>query len=176
MEKSDYELLNGDSDDFGELYQRYCKGIEQSLWRYKLVGNRSDINDILQLVWSRVHQKRTMYNPKWKFSTWLTRLAFNVAVNFYRDQQRTALITNDNSHLDTFVDHREYRDPVITTETQESVREAVNNLPTNAREAIEAIYLRQTDTCKGRHSAGYKRGRRRLKASLQGLQRELRTA
>jgi hypothetical protein len=49
-EKTDYELLHGDSDDFTELYKRYSEGIRAFMFLYKLVRNPSDLDDILQLV------------------------------------------------------------------------------------------------------------------------------
>lgn len=166
-EKSDYELLNGDSDDFGELYQRYSSSVKRALYFYRVVRNRVDANDILQLLWLRVYQNRDKYNPKWVFGTWVTRLGIRVAFNFYRYEKPT--LTNNNEHLETIVDYREYRDYVEVAEIQGIVREAVSSLPENAREAIEAIYLRQTDLSRGQHAAGYRRGRRLLHKALEGF-------
>ncbi len=166
-EKTDYELLNGDYYEFAELYSRYSTRISGFLFLYKLVRNNSDTDDILQLIWIRVYTNRDKYDSQWAFSTWVSRLAFRVALNFYRDQKILPLVTN-SPNLERTIDHREVRDTLVVAETQKRVREAIENLPGNAKEAIEKVYFSDMRFATAQYHQGYKRGRRILKRTLAG--------
>jgi RNA polymerase sigma-70 factor (ECF subfamily) len=164
-EKTNYELLHGDSDDFTELYNRYSNQIERFLYLYKLVRNPSDVDDILQLVWARVHANKDKYNQRWAFSTWLSRLSLRVALNFYRDQGNLSVVSNYN--LETLVDPHDVEDPLVIEEIQREVRSAVGKLPEAARLGIEAVFLEHTHrTRSAEHVSGWKRGKRLLRSSL----------
>jgi len=170
--RTDYELLNGDSDDFTKLYNKYSEGIEAFLYLYKLVRSYSDVPDILQLVWIRVHGKRAMYDPQWAFSTWISQMALHVALNFYRDRNILNITTNA-SFLPYHVDPRETQDAAEVAEIRERVREAVAALPDKVREAIELVYFSNTRFAQETCHPGYKRGRRLLRKSLKGMRYEL---
>ncbi len=52
---------------------------------YRLVHRREPAEDLAQEVFLRVYRARKNYQPKAKFSTWLFRIATNVALNALRD-------------------------------------------------------------------------------------------
>jgi RNA polymerase sigma factor (sigma-70 family) len=170
--KTDFELLHGSADDFDKLYYKYSQGVREFLYKHKLLNDLTDADDILQLVWMRVHSSKLKYNPKWAFSTWLCRVALHIANNFSRDKERV-LPANTNQNLDGILDYREYRDPLIVEEIVVRVREAVVNLPENAREAIEKVYFSNMRFTTRQYHQGYKRGRRLLKGELRKLNDEL---
>jgi RNA polymerase sigma-70 factor (ECF subfamily) len=171
-EKTDFELLNGSADDFIELHNRYTEGVKVYLYKHKLVSEPSDAEDILQLVWMRAYSSKSRYNPGWAFSTWLCRIAFHIASNFNRDKERI-LPANTNQNLDGILDHREPRDPLIVEEIVVRVREAVADLPENAREAIEKVHFSNMRFAASQYHQGYKRARRLLKCPLRPLYNEL---
>ena len=171
-EKTDYELLKGDSDDFTELYTRYSRSTESFLYIHKLVRNPSDYADILQLIWIRVYAIRDKYDPHWVFGTWISQVASSTALNFYRDQGRT-LPVKTNQSLDRVLDYRESGDLLVVQETVEKVRKEVAALPENAREAIEKVFFSSTYFSTGEYHQGYKRARRLLKFPLRPLYNEL---
>jgi RNA polymerase sigma factor (sigma-70 family) len=174
-ERTDFELLHGSEGDFDKLYDKYSQGIREFLYKHRLVNDLSDAEDILQLVWMRVHSSKLRYNPEWAFSTWLCRVAFHIAANFNRDKARI-LPANTNQNLDGVLDHRDYRDSLVVKEVVVSVREAVADLPENAREAIEKVYFSNMRFTTREYHQGYKRGRRLLKGILRELNDELSTA
>jgi len=174
-ERTDFELLHGSADDFAELYVRYSQGIRAYLYKHNLVDNHHDADDILQLVWMRVHSSKVRYNPEWAFSTWICRVVVHIASNYCRDKERI-LPANTNQNLDGILDYRVYRDPLVVKEIVERIREAVSNLPENAREAIEKVYFSNMRFGTSEYHQGYKRGRRLLKGVLRKLNDELSTA
>jgi RNA polymerase sigma-70 factor (ECF subfamily) len=52
---------------------------------YRLVHRREPAEDLAQEVFLRVYRARKSYRPTAKFSTWLFRIATNVALNALRD-------------------------------------------------------------------------------------------
>ncbi len=52
---------------------------------YRLVHRREPAEDLAQEVFLRVYRARKSYQPTAKFSTWLFRIATNVALNALRD-------------------------------------------------------------------------------------------
>ena len=171
-EKSDYELLHGNSDEFGELHKKYHRGVQAFLRLNRLVRNPSDMPDVEQLVWLRVYEKRDKYDSYWGFSKWLLRLTLFVAFNYKRSQQILTLFTNHTGFVD-IIDHRGVRDVLLLAEIQEVVRDAVANLSEDEREAIDLIYLQQAEKVQGPHRNGYRRGRKHLRSILRGFYHEI---
>jgi len=166
--KSDHELLNGDSDDFGELYQKYHRGVKAFLHLQKLVRNPSNFEEVEQLIWLRVFEKRAYYDPEWEFHKWLLRLSLFVAFNYARHQMARSHLTN-RTDLDNIMDYRDQTDVLLVAEIQETVRRAVDDLPENERVAITLIDLHQTEKVRGPHRWGRVRGRIRLQTTLRSF-------
>lgn len=51
---------------------------------YRLVGNREDARDLVQLAFVRAWENRRRYNERWSPNTWLYRIATNLAIDFLR--------------------------------------------------------------------------------------------
>ena len=52
---------------------------------YRIVYRREPAEDLAQEVFLRMYRARKSYQPRAKFSTWLFRIATNVALNALRD-------------------------------------------------------------------------------------------
>ena len=83
---SDEELvaavLAGDRERFGELLERYQGRLINYLFR--LLRNADDAHDLAQEVLVKVYQVLDRYDPQYKFSTWLFRVAQNAAIDQIR--------------------------------------------------------------------------------------------
>ena len=82
--------LGGDSDAFAELVARRTPGVLAYLRR--LLGDAEDARDVAQLTFVRVWENLDRYDPTWAFSTWLFRIAGNLAIDALRargTRQRT---------------------------------------------------------------------------------------
>jgi RNA polymerase sigma-70 factor, ECF subfamily len=80
----------GDSEAFAELVTRRTPGILAFLRR--LLGDREDARDVAQLTFVRVWENLDRYDPAYAFSTWLFRIAGNLAIDALRargTRQRT---------------------------------------------------------------------------------------
>jgi RNA polymerase sigma-70 factor, ECF subfamily len=89
MARSDVQLMldvkAGDEASFGELLQRYRTPVVNFLQR--MVRDRATAEDLAQEVFLRIYRARKKYVPSAKFTTWLFRIATNLALNALRDSR-----------------------------------------------------------------------------------------
>src|SRR3989442_5422590 len=89
MARSDVQLMldvkAGDEQSFGLLLHRYRSPLVNFL--YRMVRNREQAEDLAQEVFLRVYRAREEYVPSAKFTTWLFRIATNLALNSLRDNR-----------------------------------------------------------------------------------------
>src|SRR5215813_7945745 len=87
MVRTDVQLMldvkAGDGTSFELLLQRYRAPLVNFL--YRMVRNREQAEDLAQEVFLRVYRAREDYVPSAKFTTWLFRIATNLALNSVRD-------------------------------------------------------------------------------------------
>src|SRR5215469_12623211 len=89
MARSDVQLMldvkSGDESSFDFLLTKYRLPLVNFL--YRMVRDRATAEDLAQDVFLRVYRARTAYIPSAKFTTWLFRIATNLALNSLRDNR-----------------------------------------------------------------------------------------
>jgi RNA polymerase sigma-70 factor, ECF subfamily len=73
----------GDQSAFDYLVQKYRRPMVSFM--YRMAHNSAAAEDLAQEVFLRVYRSRETYEPSAKFTTWLYRIATNLAVNHARD-------------------------------------------------------------------------------------------
>jgi len=111
MEKTDAELiaavLRGDTVSFEPLVVKYSPRVFATARRY--ARRESEIEDIVQEVWSKAFQKLAGFRGEAPFEHWLMRMAVRTCYDFLREHQRnrettfTELTEPENDWLDRFV-------------------------------------------------------------------------
>jgi len=92
--KSDAAIMlrvaEGDEAGFTYLAQKYHRPMIHFLFR--MVNNQAIAEELAQEVFLRVYRARGSYRAEARFTTWLYRIATNLAVNYARDtkHERTA--------------------------------------------------------------------------------------
>ncbi len=93
---SDRELiaavLRGDEDKYGDLVERYQGRLVNYLFR--LLRNVEEAQDLAQEVFFKVYRALDRYDPRYRFSTWLFRVAQNAAIDKIR-KRRLQLVSMD---------------------------------------------------------------------------------
>ena len=84
----------GSSACFGELVKRYEGRLLSFLIQH--TGQVPDAEDLLQESFARAYQRIQLYNPRWKFSTWLFTIASRLACSHGRKLRSPSL---DNARL-----------------------------------------------------------------------------
>jgi RNA polymerase sigma-70 factor, ECF subfamily len=89
MTSSDVQLMldvkAGDSASFDLLLRKYRSPLVNFL--YRMVRDAATAEDLAQEVFLRVYRARKQYSPSAKFTTWLFRIATNLALNSVRDNR-----------------------------------------------------------------------------------------
>ncbi len=78
-------VLSGDEDLFGLLVRRYQTRVHAHV--AKMIGHREDALDLTQEIFLKVFQALSRFNPEYKFSTWLFRIAGNAAIDHLRKKR-----------------------------------------------------------------------------------------
>jgi len=95
---SDAEVMlrvaTGDDSAFNYLVEKYRRPMISFM--YRMTHNQAIAEELAQEVFLRVYRSRSSYQAEAKFTTWLYRIATNLAVNHARDtrSERTAPSVN----------------------------------------------------------------------------------
>src|SRR5438445_3266663 len=103
MARSDVQLMldvkSGDDSSFELLLRKYRTPVVNFL--YRMVRYAAAAEDLAQEVFLRVYRARGQYLPTAKFTTWMFRIASNLALNALRDgRYRQMEISIDQSPVD----------------------------------------------------------------------------
>lgn len=135
-------MLAGEEELFEVLVRRYQARILSHVAR--MIGSRDDALDLSQEIFVKVFQALHRYNPEFKFSTWLFRIAGNAAIDHLRKRRlRTVPLEVPDTSGQGRVSSFEYRsadlDPYAdlrNSERGQSIARAIARLPPEFRELI----------------------------------------
>ena len=142
--ESDLELMlrvrEGDAASFEVLLRRYRLPLVGYFRR--MVRDQSLAEDLAQEVFLRVYKSRERYQPDARFTTWLYRIATNLALNAIRDRRDevSGSASEDDENggvLERFIDpgpSAEQR--LVHRDRERLIRQSVNALPENQRTAV----------------------------------------
>lgn len=68
----------GDREAFRELFRRHRSDVARLA--YRMLGNQTDLEDVIQEVFLQVHRSLADFRGQSKFSTWLHRVTVNVVL------------------------------------------------------------------------------------------------
>lgn len=133
-------VLGGDRDRFGDLVDRYQVRLVNYLFR--LLRNVDDAHDLSQEVLVKVYQVLDRYDPQFKFSTWLFRVAQNAAIDQIRRRRlKVVSLRQDDDEGDgrdwdlPSAERGPYGD-MRNRERGDAIQEAIDALPWEYRELI----------------------------------------
>ena len=148
MARSDVQLMlavkEGDELSFELLLRRYRTPLVNFLNR--MVRDTGLAEDLAQEVFMRVYRARKEYEPNAKFTTWLFRIATNLALNALRDGRHRQMEISIDQRLDDGereqvrldvadkspnVEHR-----MLQQDRAAVIRNAVESLPEKQRAAV----------------------------------------
>jgi RNA polymerase sigma-70 factor (ECF subfamily) len=78
-------VLAGKVELFGELIERYQSRLVNYL--YRMLRNEEDAHDLAQEVFLKVYGALDRFDPSYRFSTWLFRVAQNAAIDQIRKRR-----------------------------------------------------------------------------------------
>jgi RNA polymerase sigma-70 factor (ECF subfamily) len=78
--------LEGDRNAFGVLVERYQAQVFTIAWR--MLGVREEAEDVAQSVFLKAYEKLGTFDPRYKFFSWIYRIAHNESVNAIERRSR----------------------------------------------------------------------------------------
>ncbi len=130
----------GDGTSFDQLVERYHRPIANFIFR--MVGNYENALDLSQEVFIKVYGSLGRYNPEFKFSTWIYKIASNTAIDHLRKQSvATAplyLVSGDDEEFELPIPAKgpSPERALERTERSAQIEEAISKLPPRYRELI----------------------------------------
>ncbi|HEX4535469.1 MAG TPA: sigma-70 family RNA polymerase sigma factor [Candidatus Acidoferrum sp.] len=150
MARTDVQLMldvkAGDEQSFALLLHRYRTPLVNFLFR--MVRNREQAEDLAQEVFIRVYRARADYVPSAKFTTWLFRIATNLALNSVRDTRHQRMevsldapVTVDSEEgderpLDVAEKNPNIEEHLVQEAQRDMIRHAIDKLPEKQRAAV----------------------------------------
>ena len=147
VEQTDAEIMlavaAGDEAGYNYLVTKYHRQIIHFL--YRMVHNEAVAEELAQEVFLRVYRSRESYRAEAKFSTWLYRIATNLAVNHARDTkyERTAQTleldapdAESGSMPEVADDDPNVEQRILREERMSAIRAQVAALPERQRMAV----------------------------------------
>jgi RNA polymerase sigma-70 factor, ECF subfamily len=146
MTRSDVQLMldvkAGDAESFDFLLQKYRSPLVNFLGR--MVRDRATAEDLAQEVFLRVYRARKQYTPSAKFTTWIFRIATNLALNSIRDTkyQRMSLSLDapadgaDAPPMELPAPEMRIDEHLVERDRAEFIRRAIMALPEKQRAAV----------------------------------------
>jgi RNA polymerase sigma-70 factor (ECF subfamily) len=133
----------GDEAGFNYLVEKYHRPMIHFLFR--MVGNQAIAEELSQEVFLRVYRARDSYRAEAKFTTWLYRIATNLAVNHARDTKhermaKTVYLDEPDTETGTAPDVADgemtAEQSLLRDERMTAIRKHVMALPERQRMAV----------------------------------------
>jgi RNA polymerase sigma-70 factor (ECF subfamily) len=142
----------GDDAAFEYLVQKYRRPMVNFM--YRMAHNAAAAEDLAQEVFLRVYRSRTGYEASAKFTTWLYRIATNLAVNHARDtrperpEHMASLDEPDQetgATMDVADSNPSAEQAMLQRERLAAIRQRVQALPERQRMAVVMHKYQQMD-------------------------------
>ena len=136
-------VINGDLNAFENLVGRYQDRIINFI--YRMVNNYEVAEELAQETFLRVFRKSHTFRLNARFSTWLYRIASNLAINEIKKKKRAPVVslerfTSENRNeinLPAFGDERHSPDrQLLSKELKEAIERNIQEIPSRYRSAF----------------------------------------
>jgi RNA polymerase sigma factor (sigma-70 family) len=132
----------GSEQAFTELWSRHGERVRNVVWR--ITRNREDAEDVLQEAYLKSFLHLVTFNGDSQFSTWLSRIAINVALMLLRKRRNHPEVFIDSSDSESAVPVMDFPDRSESIESRycrhesmQQLRSAIEQLPPPLRYVVE---------------------------------------
>lgn len=135
----------GNQSAFLVLYDRHKAGVQAHVLRY--ITQREEAEDVMLESFQKAFSQIDSYDPTYKFSTWLYRIARNTAFDHMDKSGRFAIkmpmdsLDNDLSLKELAIQDRNPEHEVINSQEYDELVAAINGLPETYREVAQLVFL-----------------------------------
>lgn len=135
---------NGDNDAFDILLKRHQERIFNYILR--IIKNEDIANDIFQetFVKAIITIKQGRYTENGKFPAWISRIAHNLIIDYYRQEKSENLQSSDLEDVNVLnrkeLCEETIEDIIITSQIREDVKFLIEELPPLQKEVLKMRY------------------------------------
>ena len=130
------EVLSGNTSAFAEIMSLYKKRIEALGMSF--FKNPADAEDFAQDVFLKAYTKLDSFRGESLFSTWLTRMAYNTAINAVNRRTEYVSIADESLLPDNGLTPEEKELRLLT---MEAVRESLKELPDKYKIVLDLYFF-----------------------------------
>ena len=137
------QLKAGDDSAFDYLVEKFRRPLIGFM--YRMARNQSVAEELAQEVFLRVYRSRQSYAAEAKFSTWLYRIATNLALNHIRDTRNERMLASvsldepdeeSGRTLEVADSRSTVEEDLVRQERLRAIRQCVEELPERQRLAV----------------------------------------
>jgi RNA polymerase sigma-70 factor (ECF subfamily) len=141
-------ILQGNRDEFATLVGRHQRPIVNFI--YRMVGDPETALDLAQEVFTRVYLNLRQFDPRYRFTTWLYRIASNISIDHLRRRRVTAISldraaddgTDGGCSFEPVASSPGPDEVLATREMAHRLQRAIRRLPEPYRRLIELRHQR----------------------------------
>lgn len=148
LSMTDEELVASYAEGNNSAFEVLLSRHKQSLFSYILyvVRNRDLADDIFQDTFIKAIStiKQGKYTENGKFRAWITRIAHNLIIDYFRQERNENTVSNDEYEFDLFNNSKLCDDnieaTIVKTQVLDDVKKLVEYLPDSQREVLNMRY------------------------------------
>lgn len=131
----------GSNEAFDILLNRYRSKVFSYI--FHIVKNQDVADDIFQETFVKIIMtiKQGRYVETGKFSAWVTRIARNLVIDYFRQEKSENLVSIDNDDVDLLnrrdLSDSTIEDNMVQTQICNDIRRLIHSLPASQRNVIE---------------------------------------
>lgn len=140
------DYANGNNEAFDTLLNRHKDRVFSYILH--IVKDREQAEDIFQETFVKAIMtiKQGRYTDSGKFSAWISRIAHNLIIDFYRQEKAENTVSTDSDVTDMLnrrdLAEENIEDRLVSEQIQEDVRRIIDALPESQREVLMMRYYR----------------------------------
>lgn len=130
-------VVSGNVDEFADIMDRY----EAKLTRYVvyLIHDPATVKDVVQDTFIKAYQNLNSFNPKYKFSSWIYRIAHNEAMNAIKKHK--FLYSEEIQDLPSKEYEQNVSELIDGGILKENVHDCLRQLEPKYREVVQLVYF-----------------------------------
>lgn len=147
---ADDQLVKAYSEGNNAAFDTLLKRYQNRVFSYinNIVRNPDIADDIFQETFVKAITtiKQNRYSEDGKFASWITRIAHNLIIDYYRQEKSENRVTTDGGEVD-ILNRRELcdgniEDFLVESQIHDDVRRLVDALPESQREVLTMRFFR----------------------------------
>ena len=137
---------DGDNKAFDTLLLRHQSRVFSYI--YSIVKNRDIADDIFQETFIKAITtiRQGHYAETGKFASWITRIAHNLIIDYYRQEKTEAMVSADDENADVLnrrdLSEGNIEDLLVDLQIEKDVHKIIEALPENQREVLTMRFFR----------------------------------